>query len=48
MIGDTTVEPDETFTVNLSNPTGGLTITDGQGVGAILNDDPAAEPVAGR
>jgi hypothetical protein len=36
--GDTTVEPDETFQVNLSNPVG-KTITDGQGIGTITNDD---------
>ena len=38
IIGDTTVEPNETFFVNLSNPTGAL-ISDSQGVGTILNDD---------
>jgi hypothetical protein len=36
--GDTNLEPDETFLVNLSNPVN-ATITDGQGVGTILNDD---------
>ena len=36
--GDTTVEPDETFFVNLSSPTN-ATIGDGQGLGTILNDD---------
>jgi len=36
--GDTTTEPNETFFVNLSAPTG-ATITDSQGVGTILNDD---------
>jgi hypothetical protein len=36
--GDTTVEPDETFFVNLSNADG-ATIGDGQAVGFILNDD---------
>ncbi len=40
--GDTTVEPNETFTVNLSNATGNATITDAQGVGTIVNDDVAA------
>jgi subtilisin-like proprotein convertase family protein len=40
--GDTTYEPDETFTVNLSNPVGGLSkIIDAQGVGTITNDDKA-------
>ena len=38
--GDTTYEPDELFTVNLSNPSG-ATIGDAQGVGTILNDDAA-------
>jgi len=41
--GDTQVEPDETFFVNLSNPTG-ATIADSQGVGIITNDDSAAQP----
>ena len=36
--GDTTVEADETFFVNLSNPVN-ATIADNQGLGTILNDD---------
>ena len=36
---NTTVEPDETFKVTLSNATGGATITDSIGVGTIRNDD---------
>jgi Calx-beta domain/Lamin Tail Domain/Bacterial Ig-like domain (group 2)/WD40-like Beta Propeller Repeat len=36
--GDTTVEPDETFSVNVSNVVG-ANITDGQGIGTIQNDD---------
>jgi len=36
--GDTKVETDETFVVNLSNPAN-ASITDGQGRGTILNDD---------
>ncbi|WP_407153952.1 Calx-beta domain-containing protein [Bradyrhizobium sp. STM 3557] len=40
--GDTTVEPDETFFVNLSGATNGGTITKSQGVGTIANDDAAA------
>jgi uncharacterized protein (TIGR03437 family) len=36
--GDTLVEPNETFFVNLSNPTN-ATILDGQGLGTITNDD---------
>ena len=38
VIGDTTMEPDETFSVNLSEPFG-TTIADGTGVGTILDDD---------
>ncbi|TDH18324.1 hypothetical protein EXU57_23490, partial [Segetibacter sp. 3557_3] len=41
--GDNTVEPNETFFVNLSSPTG-ATIADGQGVGTINNDDVAPLP----
>jgi hypothetical protein len=37
--GDTTVEPDETFDVNLANATGNATIADAQAVGTIVNDD---------
>ena len=36
--GDTVVEPDETFFVNVSNVTG-ATVSDGQGLGTIQNDD---------
>jgi uncharacterized repeat protein (TIGR01451 family) len=36
--GDTTVEPTETFFVNVTNVTG-ATVADGQGVGTISNDD---------
>ena len=38
--GDTTFEPNETFFVNLSNASG-ANIADGQGLGTIVNDDPA-------
>jgi len=38
--GDTVFERDETVTVGLSNPTGG-TVTDGSGIGTIVNDDAA-------
>lgn len=41
IIGDTVKEPNETFFVNLSNPTGGAIISDGQGVGIIIDDDRA-------
>jgi subtilisin-like proprotein convertase family protein len=36
--GDADQEPDERFFVNLSNPVGGV-ISDGQGIGTILDDD---------
>jgi large repetitive protein len=39
VIGELANEPDETFTVNLTNPVG-AEIVDGQGVGTIVNDDP--------
>ncbi|MGE5192703.1 MAG: FG-GAP-like repeat-containing protein [Deltaproteobacteria bacterium] len=37
--GDRIAEPNETFFVNLSNPTN-ATIADGQGIGTILDDEP--------
>src|SRR5437667_8196425 len=40
--GDTTHEADETFTVDLSNPTN-ATILDGQGLGTMTNDDGVAQ-----
>ena len=43
--GDTTVEPNETFTVNLSNPSN-ASIADNQGVGTIINDDGAQPGVS--
>ncbi len=45
--GDTTVEPDETFFVDLANIVAGgrnVTFADNQGLGTILNDDVAATP----
>jgi hypothetical protein len=36
----TVYEGNEAFTVNLSNPTSGAAIVDGQGVGTISDDDP--------
>lgn len=39
--GDTSVEPDETFTVNLSGNSPNSAISDAQGVGTIKNDDGA-------
>jgi hypothetical protein len=41
--GGTVSEPDETFTVNLTN-VAGATLADGQAVGIILNDDAAVTP----
>jgi CSLREA domain-containing protein len=41
--GDATVEPNETFTVNLSSPSG-ATIAGGTGTGTIVNDDAAGVP----
>ena len=38
LIGDTAVESDETFVVNLSVPSG-ATLVDSQGLGTVLNDD---------
>ena len=37
--GDTKVEGDETFFVNLSNPSSNAVIGDAQGQGTITNDD---------
>ena len=37
--GELVFEGNETFTVNLSNPSAGWTIGDGQGTGTIQNDD---------
>jgi chitinase len=40
IIDDSLAEDDETFTLNLSNATGGIAIVDPQGMGTIVNDDP--------
>ena len=42
--GDSTVEPDETFFVNVTNVTG-ATVSDGQGQGTIVNDDFVITPI---
>lgn len=39
--GDTLDEADEQFRVNLSNPSAGATVGDGQGIGTIRDDDDA-------
>jgi hypothetical protein len=41
--GDTAVEPNETFNVNITNVTNG-TISDGLGIGTITNDDGIVNP----
>ncbi len=41
--GDTSIEPNETFFVNVTNVTN-ATVTDGQGQGTINNDDVATAP----
>ncbi|HYB94017.1 MAG TPA: S8 family serine peptidase, partial [Vicinamibacterales bacterium] len=43
IIGDTTYEPSETFTVNLSSAVN-ASIADAQGLGTIVNDDTAPQP----
>lgn len=43
-IEDADHEGDETFSVNLSAATGGATISDAQGIGTIINDDPVNSP----
>ncbi len=39
VLGDTTIEPNENFTVTLSNPTNGANITTATAIGTIQNDD---------
>ena len=41
---DTVAEPTETFTLTLSNPTGGATLGNAVGTGTILDDDVAPGP----
>ncbi|MEA5461202.1 Calx-beta domain-containing protein [Arcicella sp. LKC2W] len=41
--GDVTVEPNETFTMTLSNPSGGV-LLDATGTGTIVDDDAINEP----
>jgi hypothetical protein len=47
-IDDFVVEGIETFTLNLSAPTGGATIADGQGVGTIYDNDEFIDPGCGQ
>lgn len=44
--GDTDFEPDETFTIVLSNPSGGSTIGTATAIGTITNDDSASVSIA--
>ncbi|MFO1037575.1 MAG: M10 family metallopeptidase C-terminal domain-containing protein [Geminicoccaceae bacterium] len=44
---DTLIEPDESFKVTLSNPTGGAVLTTVVAVGTIRNDDSDTQPVTG-
>ena len=46
ILGDTAIEPNETFTVTLSSPVG-LTIARATAIGTILNDDVVAPPTPG-
>lgn len=46
--GDTTVEPDETFFVNLTGATNGATISDAQAQGTITNDDSGGPTIIGQ
>jgi hypothetical protein len=39
VVGDRTRERNETFSVNLSNPSANAYLGDGQGVGTIVDDD---------
>jgi hypothetical protein len=43
--GDYVIEPNKTFTVNLGTPAN-ATVSDGQGVGTIVNDDTVASTLA--
>jgi hypothetical protein len=45
IVGDTAVEPNENFFVNLSSPVN-ATLADSQGIGTILNDDTAPPSVS--
>src|SRR5207244_2505474 len=45
VVGDTAVELDETFFVNLTGASANATIADSQGLGTILNDDAAPPPL---
>ena len=44
VLGDTTAEPNETFTVTLSSPTGGLTLGSPSSATVTITNDDAAPP----
>jgi hypothetical protein len=48
VIGDTNAESDESFTLNLSNPSANATLGSGSAVGTILDDDTLVNPTAGH
>jgi aryl-phospho-beta-D-glucosidase BglC (GH1 family) len=43
LLGDTIAEPNETFFVRLSNPTG-ASVSDGEGMGTVVDDDTVPPP----
>jgi hypothetical protein len=47
VIGDTVVEPDETFSVLLTAPAAGVAVEDDRGEGVIVNDDTSAGGTGG-
>jgi hypothetical protein len=47
ILGDKIKEVDETFFVNLSNPTNGAILADSQGVATIVNDDKTGKSATG-
>ena len=47
VVGDTTIEPDETFNVDLGTPSNSaVSVADGSGVGTIENDDNAGASIS--
>ncbi|MEE8524800.1 MAG: Calx-beta domain-containing protein [Thermoanaerobaculia bacterium] len=45
VLGDVAVEADETFFVDLANPSGGTSLGDGRGQGTVLDDDEEASRI---
>jgi hypothetical protein len=48
VVGDTTLEANETFIVQLATPNNGVTLGDGSGLGTISNDDNASIAINDR